>query len=385
VIYATLNAVAVLIIACPCALGLATPTAIMVGTGRGAEAGILIRSGAALETAGKVTTVIFDKTGTLTEGRPAVTDVIALAGTTETELVRLTAAAERGSEHALGEAIVKAAQERNLDLVDATDFTAIAGSGIEATVESRRLLIGTRRLLEERGIDLGALIRAGDELTSAAKTVIYVAVDGRAIGLMAIADTLKPGAPEAVAALRARGIEVVLLTGDNAATAQAVAREAGIAVVLADVRPDDKAAKVRELQASERIVAMVGDGINDAPALAQADVGIAIGGGADIALEAADVTLMRGDPRSVTAAIDLSRATMRTIRQNLFWAFFYNVALIPVAAGALYLVFHDTGVPDGLGFFFGSYGFLNPMLAGAAMAFSSLSVMLNSLRLRSAV
>jgi Cu+-exporting ATPase len=380
-IYATLNAVAVLIIACPCALGLATPTAIMVGTGRGAEQGILIRSGEALETAGKITTVVFDKTGTITEGKPRVTDVVTL-GIPEDSLLQLTAAAERGSEHAVGEAIVREAQAHGLELPDVTDFEAVPGQGVRAAVEGRTIVIGTRRFLESSGVGLASLTERGEAFTAETKTAVFVAVDGQVAGLIAIADTLKPGATKAVASLKAHHIDVVLLTGDNPATADAIAAQAGISRVIAEVLPDQKAATIRELQSGGRVVAMVGDGINDAPALAQADVGIAIGSGADVALEASDITLVRGDPRAVADAIALSKATMRTIRQNLFWAFFYNVALIPVAAGALYLLFRDTGVPDGLGFFFGDYGFLNPMLAGAAMAFSSLSVMANSLRLR---
>jgi Cu+-exporting ATPase len=384
VIYATLNAVAVLIIACPCALGLATPTAIMVGTGRGAEQGILIRSGEALETAHRITTVVLDKTGTITEGKPRVTDIVTANGDDELKLLQVAAAAERGSEHALGEAIVRESQARNLDLPDVTGFQAFAGKGIVATVQGYGVVIGTKPFLAERGIALGQLDNAGDALTRNAKTAVYVAVDGIPAGVIAIADTLKEGAAEAIYALKSRGIEVVLLTGDNESTAKAIAEEVGIDTVIADVLPDQKAAKVRELQAEGKLVAMVGDGINDAPALAQADVGIAIGTGADVAVEAADVTLMGGDPRLVSTAIALSRATMRTIRQNLFWAFAYNVALIPVAAGILYLVFKDGGVPDRLEWVLGEYGFLNPMLAGAAMAFSSISVMANSLRLRRA-
>jgi Cu+-exporting ATPase len=383
VIYATLNAVAVLIIACPCALGLATPTAIMVGTGRGAEQGILIRSGEALETAQKLDTVVFDKTGTLTEGRPRVTDVIAL-NLDEDTLVRLVAAAERGSEHALGEAIVRESQERGLDLPDVSNFEAAPGKGVSATVEGKRLVIGTRALMGEIGIDLGAVTEQGAALQAEAKTVVYIAINGAAAGAFAIADTLKLDAAEAVAALRRQGIEVVLLTGDNEATARSIAARVGIETVIAEVLPDQKVEQVRRLQAEGRKVAMVGDGINDAPALVQANLGIAIGTGADVALEAADVTLISGDPRGVATAIALSRATMRTVRQNLFWAFAYNVALIPVAAGVLYLLFSETGVPDGMRWAFGEYGFLNPMLAGAAMAFSSVTVMANSLRLRGA-
>jgi P-type Cu+ transporter len=383
-IYATLNAVAVLIIACPCALGLATPTAIMVGTGRGAEQGILIRSGEALETAHRITTVVLDKTGTITEGKPRVTDIVTANGADETALLRVAAAAERGSEHALGEAIVRESQVRALDLPDVRDFEAFAGKGIVATVEGYAIVIGTRPFMAERSVELGALADAGAALARSAKTAVFVAVDGTPAGVIAIADTVKEGAAEAVSSLKRRGIEVVLLTGDNDSTAHAIAEEVGIDTVIADVLPDEKVAKVRELQAQGKVVAMVGDGINDAPALAQADVGIAIGTGADVAMEAADVTLMGGDPRLVSTAISLSQATMRTIRQNLFWAFAYNVLLIPVAAGGLYLVFKDGGVPEGLGWVLGEYGFLNPMLAAGAMAFSSISVMANSLRLRRA-
>jgi P-type Cu+ transporter len=383
VTYATLNAVAVLIIACPCALGLATPTAIMVGTGRGAGLGVLIRSAEALETAEKVDTVVFDKTGTITEGRPRVTDIVTL-GLEEAELIRLTAAAERGSEHALSEAIVRESQARALDLPDATGFEAAPGMGVRATVEGHRLAIGTRSLLHSDGIDTDALDARADRLQAQAKTAVYVAIDGLASGVIGIADTLKATGAEAVASLRQRGIDVVLLTGDNVATARSIAAQAGIDNVIAGVLPEQKASKVRELQLQGHKVAMVGDGINDAPALAQADVGVAIGTGADVAMEASDVTLVSGDPRGVSTAIALSRATMRSVRQNLFWAFSYNVALIPVAAGALYLVFKDSGVPDGLGWILGDYGFLNPMLAAAAMALSSVSVMANSLRLRGA-
>ena len=383
VIFATLNAVAVLIIACPCALGLATPTAIMVGTGRGAEQGILIRSGEALETAQKLETVIFDKTGTLTEGRPRVTDIVT-AGVDETQLVRLTAAVERGSEHALGEAVVRKAQDRGLDLPDVSDFEAVPGKGVRGIVEARSLIVGTRNFLSAHGIALDELTMRGDALQVEAQPVVYVAMDGKAAGAIAIADTLKPSAAEAVTALRKQGINVLLLTGDNEATARAIAAQAGIDGVIAEVLPDGKSSEVSRLQEEGHLVAMVGDGINDAPALAQANVGIAIGTGADVAMEAAEVTLMSGDPRGVATAIALSRATMRTIKQNLFWAFAYNVALIPVAAGAMYLVFQTTDVPSWLSWAFGDFGFLNPMLAGLAMAFSSVTVMANSLRLRQA-
>lgn len=385
IVYATLNAVAVLIIACPCALGLATPTAIMVGTGKGAESGVLIRSGAALETAHKIDTVVFDKTGTITEGKPRVTDLVVAPGVDESLVLRLAASAERGSEHPLAEAIVAAAQERSLELADVLDFEALPGRGIRALVEGREVLLGNGQLMAEKGINLAytdSLGAKGDALTRQAKTAMYVAVDGAAQGVIAVADTVKPGAAEAIASLKHLGIRVVMLTGDNRSTAEAIAGQVGVDEVIAEVLPDQKVDKVRELQGRGRTVAMVGDGINDAPALAQADVGIAIGTGADVAMEASDITLMRGDPRGVATAIALSKATMRTIRQNLFWAFFYNVALIPVAAGILYPLFSSTGVPGWLGFVFGDYGFLNPVLAGAAMAFSSVSVMTNSLRLR---
>ena len=384
VIYATLNAVAVLIIACPCAMGLATPTAIMVGTGKGAESGILIRSGAALETAHKLQVVVLDKTGTITEGKPRVRDIVAASGVSESEVLQIAATLERGSEHPLAEAILGASKQQGLELGDLEDFEAVAGRGIKAKADGRQLLFGNVHLMEDEGVDVAsapALLEAGQRLAAEAKTTMYLARDGRLIGVVAVADTIKPESAEAVASLQKLGIHVVLLTGDNRATAEAVAGAVGIKEVLADVLPGEKAEKVRDLQAGGQIVAMVGDGINDAPALAVADVGIAIGTGADVALEASDVTLMSGDPRGIATAIALSKATMRTIRQNLFWAFCYNVLLIPVAAGVLYPVFKG-GVPDGLGLFFGSYGFLNPMLAGAAMAFSSVSVMANSLRLR---
>jgi Cu+-exporting ATPase len=381
--FALLNAIAVLIIACPCALGLATPTAIMVGTGKGAESGVLVRGGEALETAHKITAVVLDKTGTITEGRPAVTDVLVSDGTAADELLRLAASAERGSEHPLGEAIVEEAQARKLPLAEAREFQAEPGHGVQATVDGQRVVLGNLRLMERRGLALDGLLPRSETLSSEGKTPMFVAVDGQVAGLIAVADTLKAGAPEAVSNLRRQGIEVLMLTGDMRATAEAIARQAGIERVLADVLPDEKAAQVRALQEEGHVVAMVGDGINDAPALAQADVGIAIGTGTDVAMEASDITLVRGDPRAVATAIGLSKATMRTIRQNLFWAFFYNVALIPVAAGVLYPVFADGGVPELLQPFLGEYGFLNPMLAAGAMALSSLSVMANSLRLRS--
>ena len=382
---AILNAVAVLVIACPCALGLATPTAIIVGTGKGAECGILIRNAEALERAHTVTTVVLDKTGTLTRGQPVVTDLITADGMSENEMLRLAASAESGSEHPLGQAIRTAATERGLTLAEAAQFQAFPGHGVQAQVEGKSIALGNAGLLQQRGLALNGMQSSGQELTSQGKTAMWVVVDGKVTGLLAVADTLKPGAKEAVSALRRLGLEVVMLTGDNRPTAEAIAREAGIDKVVAEVLPQDKAAEVRKLQEESRVVAMVGDGINDAPALAQADVAIAMGTGTDLAMETAQITLMRGDLRGVPEAIALSRATIRTIRQNLFWAFFYNTALIPIAAGVLYLVFGGSGVPMGpLRYILGDFGFLNPVMAAAAMAFSSVSVVSNSLRLRGA-
>ena len=382
---AILNAVAVLVIACPCALGLATPTAIIVGTGKGAERGILIRNAEALERAHTVTTVVLDKTGTLTRGQPVVTDLITADGMSENEMLRLAASAESGSEHPLGQAIRTAATERGLTLAQAAQFQAFPGHGVQAQVEGKSVVLGNAGLLQQRGLALNGMQSRGQELTSQGKTAMWVVVDGKVTGLLAVADTLKPGAKEAVSALRRLGLEVVMLTGDNRPTAEAIAREAGIDKVVAEVLPQDKAAEVRKLQEESRVVAMVGDGINDAPALAQSDVAIAMGTGTDLAMETAQITLMRGDLRGVPEAIALSRATIRTIRQNLFWAFFYNTALIPIAAGVLYLVFGGSGVPIGpLRYILGDFGFLNPVMAAAAMAFSSVSVVSNSLRLRGA-
>jgi Cu+-exporting ATPase len=366
---ALLNTVAVLIIACPCALGLATPTSIMVGTGKGAENGVLFRNAEALERLHKVRTVVLDKTGTLTEGRPRVTDVVLADGAPgEDELLRLAAAAERGSEHPLGEAIVRHTRdERQQTVGQPVGFEAVAGQGIIATVEGHEVVIGRPEHLARGGIELGELADRGEELAASGKTPVYVAVDGRAAAVIAIADTLKPGSRAAVAELHRLGLEVIMLTGDNERTARAIAREAGVDRVLADVRPDEKAAQVRRMQADGRLVAMVGDGVNDAPALAQAGVGIAIGTGTDVAIESAGVTLMGGDLRAVVTAFALSRATMRNIKQNLFWAFAYNVALIPLAAGALYPF---TGI------------LLDPIFAAAAMAASSVTVVSNALRLR---
>ncbi|MDR7484096.1 MAG: heavy metal translocating P-type ATPase [Armatimonadota bacterium] len=365
--YALLNSVAVLIIACPCALGLATPTAIMVGTGRGAEAGILIRSGEALEIAHRVTAVVLDKTGTLTRGAPAVTDVVPAGGFDEATLLRLVASAERGSEHPIGEAIVARARGAGVVLVEPTAFQAFPGQGIEAEVDGHRVVAGNVALLTARGISLDGLAAHASALAAEGKTPMLAAVDGRAAGVIGVADTLKPHSREVVAALRKMGLTVVMLTGDNRRTAEAIARQVGVDRVLAEVKPEDKAAHVEALQREGHVVAMVGDGINDAPALAQADLGIAIGAGTDVAIESADVVLIGEDLRGVLTAIALSRRTMRTIRQNLFWAFAYNVALVPVAAGVLYPV---AGV------------LLSPVLAALAMAASSVTVVGNSLRLR---
>jgi Cu+-exporting ATPase len=380
--FALLNLVAVLVIACPCALGLATPTAIIVGTGKGAERGILIRNGEALERAHQIDTVLLDKTGTLTRGEPAVTDVVAALSSSPDEVLRLAASVERDSEHPLGEAVVKAALEKNLQLSPSSGFDAIPGQGVEASVEHKRLVLGNLRFMEERGFALDGLQAKAAELLEKGKTVMFLGLNNEIAGIVALADTLKPGAKEAVQTLRKMGIQSAMLTGDNRRTAEAIAREAGIDRVLAEVLPEHKAGEIKKLQGEGRVVAMVGDGINDAPALAQADIGMAIGTGTDVAMETGDITLISGDLMGVATAISLSKRTMRTIRQNLFWAFAYNTALIPVAAGVLYLAFGQTGVPSGLHFILGEYGFLNPMLAAAAMAASSVTVVSNSLRLR---
>jgi len=360
---AMVNAVAVLVIACPCALGLATPTAVMVGTGRGAEMGVLFKNSEALEQARQIQAVALDKTGTITRGEPSVTDVLAFSGHDEAEMLRLAAIAERGSEHPLGQAVIQAAQARGLNLTQPQSFEADAGRGVRAIVDGRQVRVGSPRFLREEGVDLSAFEGEIAALQNRARTAVVVAVDGQPAGLIGVADTVKEGSREAVAALREMGLEVVMITGDNEMTAQAIAREVGIERVLAEVLPDQKVNAVKQLQAEGKRVAMVGDGINDAPALAQADVGIAIGTGTDIAMEASDVTLVSGDLRGVVRAVSLSRATMRTIYQNLFWAFIYNIILIPVAmAGALV-----------------------PVFAAAAMAFSSVFVVSNSLRLRGAM
>jgi len=366
---ALLNTVAVLIIACPCALGLATPTSIMVGTGKGAENGILFRNAESLERLGSVKATVLDKTGTLTEGKPRVTDIVRADGApSEDELLALVAAAERGSEHPLADAIVREATEsRGLALAEATDFLSVAGGGVSAIVAGRAIIVGRPGFLESAGVDVSSLAAAADALAADGKTPVLAAVDGRAAGVVAIADTLKEGSAEAVAALHRLGMTVAMLTGDNLRTAEAIARRAGIDTVVADVRPDGKAAAVKALQGEGTVVAMVGDGVNDAPALASADVGVAMGTGTDVAMESAGVTLMSGDLRGLVTAMALSRATMANIRQNLFWAFAYNVILIPVAMGVLYPF---TGI------------LLDPIFAAAAMALSSVTVVSNALRLR---
>jgi Cu+-exporting ATPase len=366
-VFALTTAIAVLIIACPCAMGLATPIAIMVGTGKAAEHGVLVRGGEALEMTRRIDTIVLDKTGTLTRGRPSVTAVLPQDGLGETELLRLAAAAEVGSEHPLGEAIVARARELGLELPAAAEFTAVPGRGVVAVVEGRAVAIGNRALMDERSVALDGSGAGAQELAASGATPMYVAVDGRPAGLIAVADTLRPESRDAVELLRALGLEVWMLTGDNARTAEAIAREAGIDKVLAEVLPGQKADKIKELQGQGRVVAMVGDGINDAPALAQADLGIAIGTGTDVALAASDITLVGGDLRTIVTAIALSRKTVGVIKQGLFWAFAYNIVLIPVAMGALFPVFRVL---------------LNPVLAAAAMAMSSVSVVTNALRLR---
>ncbi len=378
---AILSAVAVLIIACPCAMGLATPAAIMVGIGKGAEYGALIRGGEALETAHKVDVVALDKTGTLTKAKPEVTDIYALNGD-ENALLALAASAERHSEHPLGMAIVKSAAGRGLDLEEAADFEATPGAGVSARLNGMTLIIGNLRMMRREGAWLDGLELQADRFAARGKTPMFVAADGEALGVLAVADSLKPESAEMVRTLKRQGIEVVMLTGDNERVARAIANQLGIKRVASEVLPVDKAREIRAIQADGKRVAMVGDGINDAPALAQADIGIAMATGTDVAVEAADVTLVGGDARGVSTVISLSRATMRIIRQNLFWAFAYNVALIPIAAGILYPLFASGGTPDALRPILGEHGFLNPILAAGAMAISSVSVIVNSLRLR---
>ena len=365
--------IAVLIIACPCAMGLATPTAIMVGVGKGAENGILIKSGEALETVHKLQAVVFDKTGTLTKGEPEVTDIIpvsSLSGTSkkleklgEDGLLRFAAVAEKNSEHPLGEAIVKRAKEQHLEVADPEFFNALPGYGVEVKFDGKTVLLGNRKLMEKNGIAVGLLEEAMNALEENGKTVVLVAVDGEAAGLIAVADTLKQYSVDAVKTLQKMGLEVIMLTGDNERTAKAIARQVGVDRVLAEVLPSDKASEIKRLQDEDKTVAMVGDGINDAPALAQADIGIAVGGGTDVAMETGDIVLVKNDLRDVVIGIQLSKATMTKIKQGLFWAFAYNAALIPVAAGILYPF---LGV------------LLNPVFAAAAMAFSSVSVVTNA-------
>lgn len=368
-IFALTILISVLVIACPCALGLATPTAIMVGTGKGAEHGVLIKSGDALESIHNIQTVVFDKTGTLTEGKPVVTDTVLSkqATVTEESLLRMAASAEKGSEHPLGEAIVKEAEEKGIAAQDASDFEAIPGQGLKAVVEGKTIFFGNKKLMTEQSLDYQALENAADRLADEGKTPMYLAIDGKVEGLIAVADTLKENSMETIKALKKRGIEVAMITGDNTRTANAVAQKAGIDRVLSDVLPEDKANEVKKLQSEGKKVAMVGDGINDAPALAQSDIGIAIGSGTDVAVESADVVLMRSDVKEVLTAIELSEDTLKNIKQNLFWAFAYNVIGIPIAMGLLFLL----GGP-----------LLNPVFAAAAMSFSSVSVLLNALRLK---
>lgn len=366
-LHAMLNTVAVLIIACPCAMGLATPTAIIVGTGKGAEKGILIRDAESLEIANKLQVIVFDKTGTLTNGKPEVTDVIALGKVKPNYILGLAASIEKGSEHSLAEAIVKKAETEKLLLHTVKQFTAVAGHGVEGEIEKQFVLLGNRRLMEKEGITYKSEEDRIKVLETDGKTVMLLAVDKKLVGLIAVADTIKETAGEAVSALKKRGIEVFMMTGDNERTARAIGKKLGISRILAEVLPDQKEAEIRKLQAEKKIVAMVGDGINDAPALAAADIGIAMGTGTDVAIEAADITLVNRDLRVVASAIDLSKRTMRTIKMNLIWAFGYNAVLIPVAMGALY----PFGGP-----------LLNPIFASVAMALSSVSVVTNSLLLK---
>lgn len=359
--------ISVLVIACPCAMGLATPTAIMVGTGKGAENGILIKSGEALETAHKINAIILDKTGTITEGKPSVTDLICASNFTQEKLLQLAASAEKNSEHPLGQAIVRGAQEKSLTPLEAENFNSITGQGIEAQIAGLSVFVGNRKMMEEKNISVKELEKDADKLAEEGKTPVFVATDGQPAGIVAVADVVKKSSRAAIESLHKMGIEVAMITGDNKKTAEAIARQVGIDRVLAEVLPQDKAFEVKKLQQEGRKVAMVGDGINDAPALAQSDIGIAIGSGTDVAMESADIVLMHSDLTDVPTAILLSKKTIRNIKQNLFWAFGYNTIGIPVAAGVLYLF----GGP-----------LLNPMLAAAAMSLSSVSVLTNALRLK---
>jgi len=358
--------IAVLVIACPCALGLATPTAIMVGTGKGAEYGVLIKGGEALEVTHQIDTIVFDKTGTITEGKPVVTDIVT-RNISKDELLILAASSEKGSEHPLGEAIVKGAEEKNLTLKEISNFNAIPGHGIQVEIEGKNILLGNKKLMVGNSIEIGDLGNESDRLANEGKTPMYIAIDNKLEGIIAVADTVKASSNEAIENLHKMGIKVAMITGDNKKTADAIAKQVGIDIVLSEVLPEDKANEVKKLQEKGSKVAMVGDGINDAPALAQADIGIAIGTGTDVAIESANIVLMKGDLRDVSTAIKLSKATIRNIKQNLFWAFGYNVLGIPVAMGLL----HVFGGP-----------LLNPMIAAAAMSLSSVSVLTNALRLR---
>ncbi|MBS4956374.1 MAG: copper-translocating P-type ATPase [Clostridium sp.] len=358
--------ISVLVIACPCALGLATPTAIMVGTGKGAEYGVLIKGGEALEVTHQIDTIVFDKTGTITEGKPVVTDIITTT-ISEEELLSIAASSEKGSEHPLGEAIVKGAEERSIEFKEISNFKAIPGHGIQVEIEGKVILLGNKKLMTENSIEVGDLGLKSDKLANEGKTPMYIAINNKLEGIIAVADTVKPSSKEAIENLHKMGIKVAMITGDNKKTADAIAKQVGIDIVLAEVLPEDKANEVKKLQEKGSKVAMVGDGINDAPALAQADIGIAIGTGTDVAIESANIVLMKGDLKDVATAIKLSKATIRNIKQNLFWAFGYNVLGIPVAMGVL----HIFGGP-----------LLNPMIGAAAMSLSSVSVLANALRLR---
>ena len=366
-IFALSVIITTLVIACPCALGLATPTSIMVGTGKGAEHGVLIKSGVAIETTHNLDTIVFDKTGTLTEGKPIVTDILVTPLITKENLLYYAASGETGSEHPLGEAIVQKSKEENMTLAKPDHFEAIPGHGIRVEIEGKDMYIGNRKLMIEQKIDLSSMEKESDRLADEGKTPMYLSVDGELAGIIAVADTLKENSMKAVKELRRRGVEVIMITGDNKRTAKAIAKQVGIDSVLSEVLPEDKAEEVKKLQETGKKVAMVGDGINDAPALAQADIGIAVGSGTDVAIESADIVLMRNDLTAVLTAIDLSHATLRNIKQNLFWAFAYNLVGIPVAMGLLYIF----GGP-----------LMSPMFAAVAMSFSSVSVLLNALRLR---
>lgn len=366
VIFSLTIFIAVLVIACPCALGLATPTAIMVGTGKGAEYGVLIKSGVGLETAHKINTIVFDKTGTITEGKPVVTDIVTVDSINETELLQLSASAEKGSEHSLGEAIVNNAEDKNIEFLNVDSFEAIPGHGIQVLIQGKEILLGNKKFLDDKNIKI-TLQADSDKLAGEGKTPMFIAINSKLAGIIAVADVMKPSSKRAIKKIHEMGIQVAMITGDNKRTAEAIAKQVGIDKVLAEVLPQDKANEVKKLQAEGVKVAMVGDGINDAPALAQADIGIAIGSGTDVAMESADIVLMKNDLMDVPTAIELSKKTIRNIKQNLFWAFAYNSAGIPIAAGVLYLF----GGPR-----------LNPIIAAGAMAFSSVSVLMNALRLK---